>query len=111
MAERAGFEPAARLLDVHTISNRAQSTTLTPLRVDGIIGFLRKCCQLWAISWPLSGWRNVVLGADGESAGSHIERGEVGHGHATEEHETVFRRGSGGFEVAVFVQGRLCSQL
>ena len=33
MAERAGFEPAARLLDVHTISNRAQSTTLTPLRV------------------------------------------------------------------------------
>ena len=32
MAEREGFEPSVRLLDVHTLSKRAQSTTLTPLR-------------------------------------------------------------------------------
>src|SRR5207249_1759404 len=33
LAEREGFEPSTRLLDVYTISSRAPSATRTPLRI------------------------------------------------------------------------------
>ncbi len=34
LAERVGFEPTVHLLGVHTISNRAPSTTRTPLLLE-----------------------------------------------------------------------------
>ncbi len=39
MAEREGFEPSVHLLNVHTISNRAPSTTRTPLHLEQIISY------------------------------------------------------------------------
>ena len=57
LAEREGFEPSERVLGAHTISNRADSTTLASLRPVATVGvdFTRWNLLKRALSRPLHG--------------------------------------------------------